>query len=246
MNFEKHGYPTYYPFLLLHVTYMCAMFYVPSKRKIPSANGTCMMSYDWCFPTFPSIMTSLRDRPALFPSFKATSLGPNDFRECTILMKFSAWTWNLKEHEPCLIGQYLLFAGRSLPKYTKSKRQRGFTWLHHKKKQLWYFKLIWVFTGESPNNDIRGFLRNKPSSLWRYDVVTATAFALVETKMSRDQNQNDCSHKTIRLPHFFWQAVWNIPGHWTCPNHRNDRSSIFSNWKIGANKGCFLKIDEQW
>lgn len=133
MNFEKHGYPTYYPFLLLHVTYMCAMFYVPSKRKIPSANGTCMMSYDWCFPTFQSIMTSLRDRPALFPSFKATSLGPNDFRECTILMKFSAWTWNLKEHEPCLIGQYLLFAGRSLPKYTKSKRQRGFTWLHHKK-----------------------------------------------------------------------------------------------------------------
>ena len=101
MSFEKHGYPTYYPFLLLHVKYMCAMFYVPSKRKIASANGTCMMSYDWCFPTFQSIMTSLRDRPALFPSFKATSLGPNDFRECTILMKFSAWTWNLKENDPC-------------------------------------------------------------------------------------------------------------------------------------------------
>lgn len=39
-----------------------------------------------------------------FPVSKQRVLDPMTleyFRECTILMKFSAWTWNLKENDPC-------------------------------------------------------------------------------------------------------------------------------------------------
>lgn len=144
-----------------------------------------------------------------------------------------------------LIGQYLLFAGRSLPKYPKSKRQRGFTWLHHKKTMVVLQVDLGLHRG-SPNTDIRVFTEQTFKSLTIRCCDSYCFWLEVETKMSRNQNQNDYSHKTIRLPHFFWQAVWNILGHWTCPNRRNDRSSIFSNWKIGANKGCFLKIEEQW
>lgn len=145
--------------------YMCAMFYVPSKRKIPSTNGTCMMSYER-YDIFEGPSSTVSQ-------FQSNFFWPNDLRVRNVNQHFQYGPGTLQKMTLVLIGKWPSLQETAPLKGKDKDVPNDYIIKNNGGTSSWF--------GSSPassNSDNQSLLWDQLSSPYQYNVATATAFDL--------------------------------------------------------------------